>query len=60
MILFLIFQFLAVFMAEIVKLLTCLVLVLMEEGTLLRFKATLHSAIVKNKMDTVGLKIQKF
>lgn len=40
-------------MAEITKLLTCLVLVFMEEGTALRFKASLYNAIVKNKSDTV-------
>lgn len=48
-------EFLAVFMAEITKLLTCLVLVYLEEGTMLRFKASLHNAIVKNKTDTVSL-----
>lgn len=40
-------------MAEITKLLTCLALVFMEEGTTLRFKASLYNAIVKNKTDTV-------
>lgn len=44
----------AVFCAELVKLLTCVVLVFMEEGTFLRFKASLHNAIVKNKTDTVS------
>jgi hypothetical protein len=41
-------------MAEMTKLLTCLVLVFMEEGTMLRFKASLYNAIVKNKTDTVS------
>ena len=41
-------------MAEITKLLTCLVLVFLEEGTMLRFKASLYNAIVKNKTDTVS------
>lgn len=45
---------LAVFMAEIVKLITCIGLVVIEEGTFLRFKASLHNAIIKNKMDTVS------
>lgn len=45
---------LAVFCAELVKLLTCLVLVFMEEGTYLRFRASLYNAIVKNKADTVS------
>lgn len=45
---------LAVFMAEIVKLLTCIGLVLLEEGTFLRFKASVHNAIIKNKTDTVS------
>lgn len=48
------FMFSAVFCAEMLKLLTCLVLVFMEEGTALRFKASLHSAIIKNKVDTVS------
>lgn len=43
----------AVFCAELVKLITCVCLVLNEEGTFLRFKASLHNAIIKNKMDTV-------
>lgn len=46
--------FLAVFMAELTKLLTCLVLVFMEEGTATRFKTSLHNAIIKNKLDTVS------
>lgn len=46
-------------MAELTKLLTCLLLVFLEEGTTLRFKASLHNAIVKNKMDTVSY-IQHF
>lgn len=45
---------LAVFCAEVVKLITCLGLVLLEEGTFLRLKASLHNAIVKNKTDTVS------
>jgi Nucleotide-sugar transporter len=43
----------AVFMAEITKLITCIGLVYMEEGTMLRFKASLYNAIIKNKVDTV-------
>lgn len=42
-------------MAEVVKLVTCIGLVIMEEGTFLRFKASLHNAIIKNKVDTVSL-----
>lgn len=53
-IIFVKFFILAVFMAELTKLLVCMVLVFMEEGTLLRFKASLHNAIVKNKTDTVS------
>lgn len=41
-------------MAEMTKLLVCMVLVLLEEGTFLRFKASLHNAIIKNKVDTVS------
>jgi len=44
----------AVFAAELTKLITCMVLVFLEEGTLIRFKASLHNAIVKNKVDTVS------
>lgn len=40
-------------MAEITKLITCIALVFIEEGTMLRFKATLYNAIIKNKADTV-------
>jgi len=47
----------AVFCAELLKLLTCLVLVFMEEGTALRFKASLHSAIIKNKVDTLKMTV---
>lgn len=47
----------AVFMAEITKLLTCLVLVFLEEGTMLRFKASLYNAIVKNKTDTLKMTV---
>lgn len=44
----------AVFMAELSKLLTCIVLVLIEEGTFIRFKASFHNAIIKNPVDTVS------
>lgn len=50
----LLFFFQAVFCAELVKLITCIGLVLNEEGTFLRFKASLHNGIIKNKTDTVS------
>lgn len=50
------FVFVAVFLAELLKLVTCIGLVLLEEGTFLRFKASLHNAIIKNKVDTVGFR----
>lgn len=41
-------------MSEFVKLLTCLVLVFLEEGkNILRWKSVLHSTIVKQPMDTL-------
>lgn len=41
-------------MAEVVKLLTCLVLVFLEEGkNVLRWKSVLHATIVKQPMDTL-------
>lgn len=44
----------AVLMSEVVKLLTCLVLVFLEEGkNVLRWKSVLHSTIVKQPMDTL-------
>lgn len=47
----------AVFMAEVTKLLTCLVLVFLEEGTMLRFKTSLYNAIIKNKVDTLKMTV---
>lgn len=47
-------------MAELVKLVTCMVLVFLEEGTFLRFKTSLHNAIVKNKMDTLKMTVPSF
>jgi UDP-sugar transporter A1/2/3 len=44
-------------MAEVTKLLTCMFLVFNEEGTFVRFKASLHSAIVKNKVDTLKMTV---
>lgn len=46
------YPFPAVVMSELVKLLTCLVLVYMEEGTFLRLRSTLHNTIIKQPMDT--------
>ncbi|GAB0099405.1 UDP-N-acetylglucosamine transporter [Sergentomyia squamirostris] len=44
----------AVVMSEVVKLLTCLVLVFLEEGKdLTRFKGALHRTIVKQPIDTL-------
>lgn len=39
-------------MAEILKLVTCLVLVYNEEKSFSRFVQTLHATIIKNPMDT--------
>lgn len=47
---------LAVFMAEVVKLVVCLFLVYLEEGSsMIRLKASLINAIIKNKTDTVRI-----
>ncbi|XP_032680706.1 UDP-galactose translocator isoform X2 [Odontomachus brunneus] len=43
----------AVVMAEVVKLCTCLVLVLIEEGSVKKFYKSLHVTIVKQPMDTL-------
>ncbi|XP_014475184.1 PREDICTED: UDP-galactose translocator [Dinoponera quadriceps] len=43
----------AVVMAEVVKLFTCLVLVLIEEGNLVKLYKALHVTIVKQPMDTL-------
>lgn len=43
----------AVFMSEAVKLLTCLILVRLEEGSFYRFKYALTSTIVQQPMDTL-------
>lgn len=52
---------LAVFMAELVKLLTCLVLVFYEEGEdFQRFVKKLHTTVVKNYMDTVKICVPSF
>lgn len=52
---------LAVFMAELVKLLTCLVLVFFEEGEdFQRFIKKLHITVVKNYMDTVKICVPSF
>lgn len=40
-------------MAEVVKLLTCLVLVLVEEGNIEKFYEALHVTIVKQPIDTL-------
>ncbi|XP_055639638.1 UDP-N-acetylglucosamine transporter [Toxorhynchites rutilus septentrionalis] len=51
----------AVVMAEVVKLITSLVLVFMEEGkNCLRLKATLHNTIVKQPMDTLKICVPSF
>lgn len=47
-------------MAELVKLVTCMGLVFLEEGTFLRLKTSLHNAIVKNKMDTLKMTVPSF
>ncbi|XP_029032435.1 UDP-N-acetylglucosamine transporter isoform X4 [Osmia bicornis bicornis] len=43
----------AVVMAEVVKLVTCLILVLLEEGNLQKFFYSLESSIVKQPIDTL-------
>lgn len=49
------FPILAVFMAEVVKLVVCLFLVYLEEGSsMIRLKASLINTIIKNKTDTVS------
>lgn len=46
----------AVFMAEIVKLVTCLVLVFLEEGkNAEKFVTALHRTIIKNPVDTIKI-----
>lgn len=40
-------------MAEVVKLITCLVLVLLEEGSLQKFVYSLESSIIKQPIDTL-------
>lgn len=52
---FIVILFEAVFCAELLKLVTCFIIVYKEEGTAVRFKASLHSAVIKNKGDTVSI-----
>lgn len=39
-------------MAEVVKCITCLILVFIEEGSFNKFLSTLNSTIIKQPMDT--------
>ena len=55
------FQTTAVAMAEVVKLLTCLILVYREEkSSLNRWKTALYTTIVVNKLDTLKVGIPSF
>ena len=47
----------AVVMAEVVKLLTCLVLVLVEEGNFPKFFDALKSTIIKQPVDTLKVSV---
>lgn len=49
------------FMAEVVKLVVCLFLVYLEEGSsMIRLKASLINTIIKNKTDTVSISFRVF
>lgn len=50
----------AVVMSEVVKLLTCLVFVYHEEGTIDRALAALHNTIIKQPMDTLKVCVPSF
>lgn len=48
-------------MSEIVKLLTCLILVFNEEGRdVAKFVKTLHTTVIKNYMDTAKICVPSF
>ena len=47
----------AVVMAEVVKLLTCLILVLVEEGNFPKFVDALKSTIIKQPVDTLKVSV---
>ncbi|XP_076749407.1 UDP-galactose transporter [Xylocopa sonorina] len=47
----------AVLMAEVVKLLTCLILVLIEEGNFSKFISSLHTTIIKQPIDTLKVSV---
>lgn len=40
-------------MAEVVKLITCLIIVKIEEGTFEKFLRSLHTTVIKNSTDTL-------
>ncbi|KDR22734.1 hypothetical protein L798_14980, partial [Zootermopsis nevadensis] len=50
----------AVVMSEVVKLLTCLLFVYQEEGTIARTTAALHNTIIKEPMDTLKVCVPSF
>ncbi|CAL7944466.1 unnamed protein product [Xylocopa violacea] len=47
----------AVLMAEVVKLLTCLILVFIEEGNFPKFCTSLHTNIIKQPIDTLKVSV---
>lgn len=50
----------AVVMAEVVKLFTCLTLVLVEEGTLAKFFNAIKLTIIKQPIDTLKVSVPSF